>query len=96
MWNTAGLIAASIVMAIAFVRSRTRGGFYDADVYGMTARTHRTYALVAGFFALAFAATYALPWRAAPVWLLAAFVPFALLYLTSFLRGAYEDDDDNN
>jgi hypothetical protein len=94
VWSIGGFAAAVAVGLIAVLRSRSRGGFYDADVYGMTPRTHRTYAALAAAFALAFLASLALGRERAAVWILAAFVPFALFYLTSFLRGAHEDDDE--
>ncbi|MGA7745679.1 MAG: hypothetical protein WCA52_01570, partial [Candidatus Aquilonibacter sp.] len=78
----------------AYVRSRGSGGFYDNEVYGMTAHTHRRYALAAAAFALAFFAVgWWWPRTGATIWLFAAFVLFAVFYLTSYLRGASESDD---
>ena len=49
-WSIAGLIASALVAAAAFIRSRGPGGFYDRDVYGMTARAHLRYAIASAAF----------------------------------------------
>lgn len=94
MWSIVGCAGALLVAILAFVRSRTAGGFYDADVYGISAAGHRAYGLVASAFCALFLVALATHLETLGLWLLAAFVPFALFYLTSFLRGAHEDDDD--
>jgi hypothetical protein len=88
-----GSLVAVLLAVAACLRSRGSGGFYDRDVYGMTAKTHRLYAAVALAFAAVFAAAAAWFAAAATVWLYAAFVLFAVFYLTSYLRGAHEDDE---
>jgi peptidoglycan biosynthesis protein MviN/MurJ (putative lipid II flippase) len=94
-WDLAGAIASLLLAAAAYIRSRGAGGFYDAQVYGMTPATHRSYAATALAFALAFfAAGLWWPSGSATIWIGAAFVLFAVFYLTSYLRGASEDDDD--
>ena len=93
-WELAGAIASILLGATAYVRSRGSGGFYDNEVYGMTAHTHQRYALAAAAFALAFfAAGWWWPRTGATIWLFAAFVLFAVFYLTSYLHGASESDD---
>lgn len=92
MWNIGGLALALFIGAIAFLRSRTRGGYYDAELYGMLPPTHRRYAAISLAFALFFAVTWALRAQTAGLIALAIYVVIALLYLTSFLRG-YADDD---
>jgi hypothetical protein len=93
-WDLAGAIASLLLAAAAYLRSRGPGGFYDAQVYGMTPRTHRAYAAVALAFSLGFFATGRWwPSSGATIWLGAAFVLVAVFYLSSYLRGAYEDDD---
>lgn len=93
-WELAGAVASILLGAAAYARSRGSGGFYDNEVYGMTAHTHRHYALAAAAFALAFFAVgWWWPRTGATIWLFAAFVLFAVLYLTSYLRGASESDD---
>ena len=91
-WSVLGAVIAGILAGLAFVRSRAPGGFYDADVYGMTPVVHRRYVWTALAF---FAAFLCSAWSRADtigIWLLAAFVLVAIFYLTSFLRGAHEDD----
>ena len=46
-WELALAIASLLLAATAYVRSRTAGGFYDAEVYGMTPVAHRRYAAIA-------------------------------------------------
>jgi hypothetical protein len=93
-WDVAGAIASLLLALAAQARSRSAGGFYDAEVYGMTPYSHRRYALIALGFALAFFAVARWwPRSAATIWVFAAFVLFAVFYLTSYLRGAYESDD---
>lgn len=92
-WNVWGAVAAGIIAIFAHLRSRAQGGFYDADVYGMTPRTHRTYASVSALFCAALLTCAILDAGTIGFWILCAFVLFALFYLTSFLRGAHEDDD---
>lgn len=88
-----GAFVSLLLAAAAYLRSRGTGGFYDRDVYGMTEASHRRYALMALAFGVAFA--IAAEWFAgiATVWLYAGFVLFAVFYLTSYLRGAHEDDE---
>jgi hypothetical protein len=88
MWSLAGLVLAVAVAAAAWSRSRTRGGYYDRDVYAMSGRTHRAYALVSLAFAAFFAAAFALHLRAAGVGGLALYAAIAAFYAASFLRGA--------
>lgn len=93
MWNIGGLALALFIAATAFARGRARGGYYDAEVYGMEPSTHRRYAAVSLAFALFFAAAFALRAESGGIVLLAIYAVIALLYLTSFLRG-YADNDE--
>jgi hypothetical protein len=88
-----GSAAALLLGAFAYLRSRARGGFYDREVYGMTAATHRAYAAISLVFSGAFAVAAGHFADAATVWIYAAFVLFGIFYLTSYLRGAQEDDE---
>jgi hypothetical protein len=88
-----GSLVALLLAAAAYLRVRGGGGFYDRDVYGMTAKTHRVYAGISLAFAAAFAAAAAWFADTATIWLYAAFVLLAVFYLTSYLRGAHEDDE---
>lgn len=92
MWNIGGLALALFIAAIAFLRSRTRGGYYDAELYGMSPSTHRRYAAISLAFALFFAIAWSLHARAPGLVALAIYAVIALLYVTSFLRG-YADND---
>lgn len=91
-WSVLGLVASGSLAIFALLRSRTPGGYYDADVYGMTPAAHRTYAAIAGVFFVAFIFTCLSRAGTIGTYIFAAFVLFALFYLTSFLRGAHEDD----
>ncbi len=89
-----GVIAALLLAGGAYLRSRGPGGFYDAGIYGMTAIAHRRYALTALGFAAAFGALARwFPGGGATLLLWAAFVLFAVFYVTSYLRGAHDDDE---
>lgn len=91
-WSLVGLATSLAVAALAFSRSTAPGGFYDADVYGMTPQIHRRYAIAATVFAALFVGTIVVRAASAVFWLLASAVLFDLFYLTSYLRGAHEDD----
>jgi hypothetical protein len=86
-----GVIIASLVAAVAVWRSRAAGGFYDREVYGMDAKAHARYATVSLVFAVFFAVTLALRLPAAGIAALALYALVALLYATSFLRGASDE-----
>jgi len=85
------LILALSVSAASWRRSRSRGGFYDREIYAMDSRTHRRYGWLSLAFAVFFAATYALRLAAAGIAGLALYALVALLYATSFLRGAADE-----
>ena len=93
-WEWAGAIASILLGAAALLRSRGTGGFYETEVYGMTASTHRRYAVAGAIFAVVFFALGVLaPGGAATIWVFAAFVLVAVFYITSYLRGASDDDE---
>ena len=92
VWSLAGAIAALATALFAWLRSRRAGGYYDAQVYAMTARTHRAYALAALAFAAFFGATFALRRESVGIVGLAAYAVVAAFYGTSFLRGASDDE----
>ncbi len=90
-WALTGLFASLALGTFAYLRSRVPGGFYDAEVYGMTRETHLRYVAIC----LGFAAVFLTAWVSKihiEIVSLAAFVLVAIFYLTSFLRGAHEDD----
>lgn len=90
-WNLAGIIGALALGAFAFFKSRARGGYYDAEVYGMTPAMHLRYAALSAAVVALFVAFWVFGVHA-EVALFAALVLLAIFYLTSFLRGAHEDD----
>lgn len=91
MWSVVGLILALAFAAFAWWRSRA-AGFYDGEVYGMTARVHQRYALVALALAVLFAAIHFTHSTAILIPCFAAFALLAVFYGTSFLRGFSDDD----
>jgi hypothetical protein len=91
LWSLIGLGLALAVAAAAWHRSRSPGGFYDREVYAMDVRSHRRYAAASLGFALYFAATCVLALPAAGIAGLALYALIALLYATSFLRGASDE-----
>jgi hypothetical protein len=91
MWTALGIAVSLAVAAAAWLRSRVAGGHYDADTYGMTPQTHIRYVWCSLALALLLFASLFIP--AIPViGLLAVCVLVAILYLSSFLRGAQADD----
>jgi hypothetical protein len=96
-----GCILALAVTLIAWLRGaavrrskgRVPGLTYDLDVYGMTVRTHRRYAWTGLAFAVFFGFTCALHQSAAGIAGLAVYALIAILYATSFLRGASDPDE---
>jgi hypothetical protein len=86
--SAVGLALALVVAAAAWRRSRSKGGFYDSEVYAMTPRVHRRYALLSLAFAAYFATTLALHLASAGIAGLVLYALIAVLYVTSFLQGA--------
>jgi hypothetical protein len=93
VWSFVGLGIACSMAVIAWQRSRKPGGFYDADVYALTPRSHRAYALTFLAFAIFFAIAIALRQVTPGVAALALLVLAAVFYAASFLRGASDADD---
>ena len=81
------------VAAAAWQRSRSAGGFYDAQVYGMDRATHRRYGAISLGFAAFFALAYALHLYGAGIAALTLYALVAVFYATSFLRGAADADE---
>ncbi len=93
VWSLIGLLLAAGIAALAWRRSRRSGGYYDSQVYAMTARTHRAYALASLAFAVFFAAALALRLDAAGVAALALYAVVAIFYIASFRRGASDENE---
>ena len=93
MWAIIGLLLALGGAALASARSRSaRHGYYESQVYGMTATSHRRFAIVSLVFAGFFALLGAFP--IFPISLVfGAYVVFIVLYLSSFARGATGEDE---
>ena len=92
MWSLAGLTVALAMALLAWWKSRNEGGYYDAHVYAMTARSHRGFALAGLAFAAFFAATFALGRESVGTVGLGVFAVVAIFYTASFLRGASDDE----
>lgn len=91
MWNGVGLALCAVVIVIALFKSKRAGGYYEREVYGMTARTHRAYASLSALFAAAFAASFF--WSVIPaVPLLGAYALIFIFYLSSFARGFSDEE----
>jgi hypothetical protein len=89
MWNVIGVVAALAVGTLAWRKSRAAaGGFYDEHVYGMAPAVHHRYALVSLAFAAFFGVTLALHATIAGIAGLAVYALIAILYASSFARGA--------
>ena len=93
IWSLAGLLLALALAGGAALRGRARGGFYDLDVYGMSAALHRRYAIASLAFVAYFGATLALHAETAGIAGLALYALIAVLYAASFLRGASDSDE---
>jgi hypothetical protein len=91
IWSLGGLAIALVVASIALRCSRSPGGFYDREAYGMTAAVHRRYATTSLVFAIYFAVTSAFHLETAGIAGLALYALIAVLYASSFLRGASDE-----
>lgn len=91
-WSIVGLCISLPIALLAWWRMRANAGFYDGEVYGMTARAHRRYLGTELLFCAVFVATLVLrvDWLAA--WFLAFAVLVDVLYITSFARGALDEE----
>lgn len=93
IWSLAGAAIALGVAAVAWRRSRSPGGFYDRQAYGMDGAAHRRYAILSLAFAAFFAATCAGGFVLAGIVGLALYALIAVFYATSFLQGAPDQDE---
>ncbi len=92
MWDVLGLAAAAATACFAwFCSTRTASNYYEGEVYGMTAHTHRVYALTSAAFTVLFAAALALA-SIPTVPLLAVFALVAIFYYSSFARGFSDEE----
>ena len=87
-----GLVLCAIVIAVAFLKSRRAdGSYYEREVYGMTARTHRAYAWLSALFAAVFAVAFFLSFIPV-VPLLGAYALIFIFYFSSFARGFSDEE----
>jgi hypothetical protein len=93
LYSVAGLVLSFGIAAVAWRRSRTRGGFYDREVYGMNRTTHATYGAIGLGFAIFFALALWLRLVSAGIAALALYAVIAVFYLSSFVRGASDFDE---
>lgn len=93
IYSIAGLVLALGVAAAAWRRSRSAGGFYDAQIYAMDRAAHRRYGGISLGFAAFFAMAYGMHLYGAGIGALALYVLVAVFYATSFLRGAADADE---
>ncbi|MGC9990888.1 MAG: hypothetical protein ABSD52_00655 [Candidatus Cybelea sp.] len=93
LYSAAGLVLSLGIAAVAWRRSRTRGGYYDREVYGMKRATHVTYGAIGLAFALFFALALWLRLVSAGIAALALYAVIAVFYLSSFVRGASDFDE---
>ncbi len=91
IYSAAGIVLASIVAIAAWRCSRSPGGFYDREIYGMSEVSHRRYAFVSIAFAVYFTIAFALRLDVAGIAGLALYALVAIFYATSFLRGASDE-----
>jgi hypothetical protein len=87
MWAWIGAATAALGGSLAVRNARRRGGsYYDAEVYGMTARSHVRFALLSGAFLAIFIVSAFVPaLEAVPI--LAIYTLLLVLYASSFARG---------
>jgi len=92
MWNSAGLLLCGIVITVAALKSKHgKAGYYEREVYGMTARTHRAYAALSLAFCGLFTAGYFV--SGIPVIpLLGAYALVFIFYFSSFARGFSDEE----
>jgi uncharacterized membrane protein len=91
MWSAIGIILCVVVTIVALAKSkRAQGSYYEREVYGMTARTHRAYASLSVIFAALFVASLFAPLPTIP--LLAAYALVFIFYFSSFARGFSDEE----
>jgi hypothetical protein len=93
LYSAAGLVLSLGIAAMAWRRSRSRGGYYEQEVYGMNRTTHVAYGAVSLAFAAFFAAALWLRLVTAGIAALALYAVICVFYLSSFLRGASDIDE---
>jgi hypothetical protein len=93
MWSLIGIILALAGATLGLARSRTdKPGYFEHEVYTLSAISHRRFAIASLGFAAGFAVLGAFP--ILPIFpAFAAYVILAVLYITTFARGAQGEDE---
>lgn len=92
MWEAIGLALCCIVITVSLFKSKhVNGSYYAGEVYGMTAGTHRAYAMVSAFFAALFIAAFFSAFVPAAL-LLGAYALVFIFYVSSFARGFGDEE----
>ena len=93
VWALIGIILALGGAGLGLARSRTdKPGYFESEVYTLSAISHRRFATASLGFAGVFAILGAFP--ILPIFpVFAAYVILAVLYITSFARGAQGEDE---
>jgi len=91
LYTLLGLVLSLGGGVLAALRARAPRSFYAADVYHMTARSHRRFAALSAAFAAGF--LLGLRWTVVAIPLLAVYTLLLVLYASSFARGFSHDDD---
>ena len=92
-YAAAGLAGSLTLAVLAWLRSTATSRNAYADGYGMTAATHRRYAIAGALFAVVFGVLATAGRGSLAAFALAPFVVVALLYAASFVRGFSETED---
>jgi hypothetical protein len=94
MFVWSGCVLSLVLAAVAWSRSRAPvRSYYEGEVYGLTARTHRRWAGLFALLALAAALTAIWARGAGEIPLLSALALAGILYGATFLRGASGEDE---
>lgn len=94
MWVWSGLVLSLLLAAVAWWRSKAPAPtYYEEEVYGLTALSHRRWAGLFAILALAAAVTATWARGAGALALLSALTLAGILYGASFVRGASGEDE---
>jgi len=92
-YTAVGLVLSLGIATIALWRSRSRGGYYEREVYGMNRTAHVAYGAIGLAFAAFFCTALWLKLVSAGIAALALYAVISVFYLSSFLRGASDIDE---
>jgi hypothetical protein len=92
MWYVLGMLISFSLGAFATWRSRTAPAYYDS-AYGMTPGIHQRYALAGWALTIGFAILSLVHWEEGAIALFGVTSVVAVVYGSSFLRGAVHEDE---